>query len=305
MRKKAMPITPIFTVIILTCFALAIPLRLVETTSANVVPYADSYGFVYPDGFYSIYHVDAYTDRPDGNGDRCYPSYSFRTGTWRIASGVETLFEQGYPYHPSTHKALCYNGWPSTYYGLSTAQEAYDRLPGNAMFNFFGHGVDNFNGALSFYNFHTGEWSTISGSPNSGGPPPYISSLSNNACGDVCFSMMLCCKSGVSGGPAAWLSFKGADTVLGWYENIVWKFNGNVGGQNISVYPMHIYNEYFWNATQIMHWNVQQAVNYAFDNTKVDYGGRTGWLDCLYIFGDKYQYIDYPHDGRLFYPWPW
>jgi len=282
----------LFPFFLVMLFAIILmPIESGKEAPAQPTPWADEYGFWYPDGHTTFYHVDKNTP---GGGSLSY----YHNGFWPF-SGIETLFEPGYPQHPSTHKSLCMKAWPATQYGNKNCTVAYNNLPGNALFVFMGHGDRR---CLYFYNDTYGytylldsyNFNDIANYPST---RRYVKNISWQQLHDLRFAMLQgCLTASEAWGPdnisTAFFS-RGVDTVLGFTGYASYSIEFYPFGR---FYPQHIWNQEFWRYSQIYSNNIRQsaenATYWVLQHTKLYYGWNA-WK----IYGKDWEYIDRPLFG--------
>ena len=256
--------------------ASSISLSISSAPSLADTPWADEYGFNYPDGVNTEFYV---------------------TWSGMLHSGIETYWDStpGSWTDPSTHKSLCNTGWPASYYFNKDIGLPYDYLSGNAMFVFFGHGsktwLKYYNGGLSNPYYRTSYIRDV----RRAGDTKWSIYISDDyyQIGDMAFAALFGCRTaqGEDGMAYYWRCVKGVDTVVGFDSDI-----GNLCAHNFNE------NFFWWTGHN---YTVSQARSLALADVQTelinngwpDFGG----VDTCEIWGSTSQKIMNPHFGSNSY----
>lgn len=262
----------------LTRVLMAVSLAAVFLFSINsfafAEPWADEYGFDYPDGMTSHSSVSLYGYRH---------------------SGIEHYWDPtpGGTIDPSTHKSLCNGGWPATSYYQSDIENPYLYLNGNAMFVFYGHSGKHL---MEFYNpAWPDDWhkrSYIRSTPQPGDTNWTLYIVDGYySIGDMAFAALIGCKTseGENGMAYYWRCVKGVDTVIGF-------------DADLSYQPGSCFNENFFYWAVCQGFSPYEARSMAVGAVKTQikdkgYPNGYGGANTCDIWGSTSQSISYPHFG--------
>lgn len=260
---RAMKILSPILLFALICTILVIPIiQSEEVATANSYPWADVYGFKYPEGYWSSEGVN---------------SYSYYHGTYVQFSGTDKYWSSSYP---CTKQSLMYRNWPTTSLINSHASRARTYIYGNALFAFFGHGSGSGN-SIQFYDgsgySYITQWHVLH---------------SFRYLDDMKFIFLLACQTATGDNMTArFRCHRGVDMAFGVASDFSWKTIGPYGGYYC--YAGHVYNTEFWRSVEINPGStVLASMQYALNWTNYHCNGSKG-LQNHALWGAENDTVDY------------
>ncbi len=253
-------------------------------------------------GWNNNYVSDNYCVNFDGNMNTYSLNYSYSTYNQGVYpfSGVVEFWDPapGGWYCPSTHKALCNNAWSSFYYCNGSGYTAASNLNTNCMFTFFGHS--------NRYSLQLNTSSFLCMDPGHlGGGTGDIGFVSQqNDLDDMAFALLNGCKTAMFDNlNLAWYMrcAKGVDTVIGFDDEISYRKIYNYNGSWVTFYPQNIWNQFFWEYTQRLHWNAGNSEGGADAWVAYHCADQYWGLGTSETWGNKSQYLYSPHGGIIGY----